>query len=51
MLFRSELGDKSPAETTESIQHGIFKGFSGPVLLFSLLGIIMKVMKKEEENK
>ena len=46
-----ELGDKSPAETTESIQHGIFKGFSGPIMLFGLLGIIMKVMKKEEENE
>ena len=43
-----ELGDKSPAQLTESIQHGIFKGFVGPVLLFGLLGIIMKVMKKEE---
>lgn len=43
-----ELGDKSPAKLTESIQHGIFKGFAGPVLLFGLLGIIMKVMKKEE---
>ena len=46
-----ELGDKSPAETTETIQHGIFKGFSGPIMLFGLLGIIMKVMKKEEENE
>lgn len=45
------LGDKSPAETTESIQHGIFKGFSGPIMLFGLLGIIMKVMKKEKENE
>ena len=43
-----ELGNKSPAQLTESIQHGIFKGFVGPVLLFGLLGIIMKVMKKEE---
>ena len=46
-----ELDDKSPAELTESIQHGIFKGFSGPIMLFGLLGIIMKVMKKEEENE
>ncbi|MBU0529490.1 4Fe-4S dicluster domain-containing protein [bacterium] len=46
-----ELSDNSPAELTESIQHGIFKGFSGPIMLFSLLGIIMKVMKKEEENE
>ncbi len=46
-----ELGDKSPAQLTETIQHGIFKGFAGPVMLFGLLGIIMKVMKKEEENE
>ena len=46
-----ELGDKSPAKLTESIQHGIFKGFAGPVLLFGLLGIIMKVMKKEEADE
>ena len=46
-----ELDDTSPAELTESIQHGIFKGFSGPIMLFGLLGIIMKVMKKEEENE
>lgn len=46
-----ELGNTSPAETSESIQHGIFKGFSGPIMLFGLLGIIMKVMKKEEENE
>lgn len=41
-----KLGDKSPAELTETIQHGIFKGFAGPVMLFGLLGIIMKVMQK-----
>ena len=46
-----ELGDKSPAQLTETIQHGIFKGFAGPVMLFGLLGIIMKVMKKEENNE
>ncbi|MCJ7801662.1 MAG: 4Fe-4S dicluster domain-containing protein [Candidatus Marinimicrobia bacterium] len=45
-----ELGNKIPAELTESIQHGIFKGFSGPIMLFGLLGIIMKVMKKEENE-
>jgi len=46
-----ELGDKSPAQLTETIQHGIFKGFAGPVMLFGLLGIIMKVMKKEEGHE
>ena len=46
-----ELDEKSPAQLTESIQHGIFKGFAGPIMLFGLLSIIMKVMKKEEENE
>ncbi len=46
-----ELGNKSPAQLTESIQHGIFKGFTGPVLLFGLLGIIMKVMQKDETDE
>jgi len=46
-----ELGDKSPAQLTETIQHGIFKGFAGPVMLFGLLGIIMKVMQKEDNDE
>ena len=46
-----ELDDISPAQLTETIQHGIFKGFAGPVMLFGLLGIIMKVMKKGEDDE
>jgi Fe-S-cluster-containing dehydrogenase component len=37
-----DLPDTSPAELTERLQHGIFKGFSGPILLVGLLGILMK---------
>ncbi len=37
------LGQKSPAELTEMIQHGIFKGFAAPVMLFGLLGAIGKL--------
>lgn len=36
------LGSHSPAETTERIQHGIFRGFSGPLMVFALLVVLMK---------
>ncbi|RKZ19982.1 4Fe-4S dicluster domain-containing protein [bacterium] len=36
------LSVDSPADPTESLQHGIFKGFSGPIMLMGLLGILMK---------
>ncbi len=37
-----DMPDVSPAELTESLQHGIFKGFSGPIMLFGLIAVIMK---------
>ncbi len=37
------LGPSSPAQLTETIQHGIFKGFAAPVMLFGLLGAIGKL--------
>jgi Fe-S-cluster-containing dehydrogenase component len=37
-----DLPDESPAVITETIQHGIFKGFSGPLMLFGILSILMK---------
>jgi len=37
-----DLPDKSPATITESIQHGIFRGFSGPIMLFGLMAVLMK---------
>lgn len=37
-----ELPDESPAVLTESIQHGIFKGFTGPLMIFGLLSVLMK---------
>ncbi|MCP4572848.1 MAG: 4Fe-4S dicluster domain-containing protein [bacterium] len=37
-----EVASTSPAEVTESIQHGIFKGFSGPLMLAALVGVILK---------
>jgi formate dehydrogenase iron-sulfur subunit len=39
-----EQEDHSPAEVTEGIQHGIFRGFSGPVMLFGLVSVLMKSM-------
>ena len=41
-LGMPELADQSPAELTETIQHGIFKGFTGPLMLFGLLSVLMK---------
>lgn len=37
-----ELPDQSPAALTETIQHGIFRGFSGPLMIFGLLSVLMK---------
>ena len=39
-----DLPDTSPAEITEGIQHGIFRGFSGPVMLFGLVSVLAKSM-------
>jgi len=38
------LADTSPAEITEGIQHGIFRGFSGPLMLFGLVSVLAKSM-------
>jgi len=50
-----DLPDESPAVITETIQHGIFKGFTGPLMLFGILSILMKSSsdkrkEKEDEN-
>ena len=44
-----EMPMDCPAHLTESIQHGVFKGFSGPVLAFGLLGLAYKLFRKGEE--
>ncbi len=45
-----ELPEKSPIEYTEPVQHGIFKWFNGPILLFGLLGLLMRLTKRRESN-
>ncbi len=45
-----ELPKKNPADITETIQHGIFRGFAAPVLLFGLLGTLMKIMRKDNDE-
>jgi len=37
-----ELPNESPAVLTETIQHGIFRGFSGPLMVFGLVTVLMK---------
>jgi Fe-S-cluster-containing dehydrogenase component len=37
-----ELEHESPAVVTETIQHGIFKGFTGPLMLAALVGVLLK---------
>lgn len=44
------LGDRSPAEITERIQHGIFRGFSGPLMVFALMAVLMKSTAGGEET-
>ncbi len=45
------LPNKAPPELTESIQHGIFKGFSAPILLFGLVGLLMRANRTEQADE
>jgi Fe-S-cluster-containing dehydrogenase component len=52
----TELGlfqqpDESPAVLTETIQHGIFRGFTGPIMLFGLISVIMKSAGKRPDDR
>jgi Fe-S-cluster-containing dehydrogenase component len=44
------LGPVSPAEVTETIQHGIFKGFAAPLLLGGLLAAMSKLSRGSREH-
>lgn len=41
------VGDRSPAEITESIQHGIFRGFAAPVVIGGMLAAISRLAKED----
>jgi len=43
--------EKSPVETSEAIQHGIFKFFIPPVALFGALGIMSAITKRKDDVK
>lgn len=42
------LPDRAPPRLTETIQHGIFKHFLPPAMLFGFLGLAMHLFKKKE---
>lgn len=43
--------DYSPAIVTERIQHGIFRGFSGPAMVFALMAVLVKSTGKVPSDK
>ncbi len=45
-----DLPSKSPPRLTETIQHGIFKHFVPPLVLFGLLGAAMALLRKPREE-
>lgn len=45
-----KLPDKSIPQTTEPIQHGIFKGFIPPLALYGLLGLAMYSLRQRKQN-
>ncbi len=45
------VSDESPNEVTERIQHGIFKGFTGPLMLLGLLTVLMKSSSDRRREK
>ena len=44
------LDDQPVPETTESIQHGVFKSFIPPLALYGLLGLIMKTTRDRHDD-
>jgi formate dehydrogenase iron-sulfur subunit len=48
------LSEQAPSEVTENIQHGIFKGFSGPLMMLGLLSVLIRSSsdrRKAKENQ
>jgi len=46
-----ELGNYAPPRLTESIQHTIFQGLAGPIILFGILGGIMGLTNRRQKSK
>lgn len=46
-----DVPDTSPAHLTESIQHGIFRGFSGPAMVLGLMSVLLKSSGKIPPEK
>jgi formate dehydrogenase iron-sulfur subunit len=45
------LAEDAPSAVTERIQHGIFKGFSGPLMMLGLLSVLMKSSSDRRRDK
>ncbi len=45
-----EVDHKAPPRLTESIQHGVFKHFGPPLMLYGILGAIMHVTKPKKNQ-
>lgn len=44
-----ELGDRSTAHTSETVQHTIYKGFAAPVILYGILGAVVWKTHRQHE--
>lgn len=45
-----DLPETSPTKYTEPVQHGIFKWFNVPILLFGLMGLLMRLTGRKESD-
>ncbi len=46
-----KLGTKPIPDTTESIQHGVFKGFVPPLALYTVLGLVMYTFREKKNQE
>jgi Fe-S-cluster-containing dehydrogenase component len=46
-----DLPDQPAISVSETIQHGIFKQFVPPLMLYGLLGLVMTALREKEEKK
>ncbi|MFW6205857.1 MAG: hypothetical protein ACOC5I_01330, partial [Gemmatimonadota bacterium] len=44
-----DLGDRSTAHTSESVQHTIYKGFAAPVIVYGILGAVVWKTHRQHE--